>query len=51
MLGYRESDIIKMQDNIGHALDYAYDAKDMEVVSGCQEAINFLEGLLVEGII
>lgn len=48
-MGYTEDDVEKMKKHIGFAMDYASDAKDQEVVEGCQNAIDFLDGLIIEG--
>jgi hypothetical protein len=49
LMGYTEDDVEKMKEHIYSAIDYASNAKDQEVVEGCQNAIDFLDGLIIEG--
>lgn len=49
LMGYVSEDIEEMMEMVHHASNYAYDAKDMPVVEGCNKALEFFEGLLIEG--
>ena len=49
MLGYTEKEILQMQINLEHAMNYAKDAGDGEIARACAEVINLLEGLMEEG--